>query len=104
LAALNRILDITVSAWRAQGGTMVIPDRGRIYDEGDVAEYRDMMTIVRDRVQDAIRKGLTLEQVQAARLARDYDGRYGADGGPASADAFIATVYRSLSAAAAAAR
>jgi glyoxylase-like metal-dependent hydrolase (beta-lactamase superfamily II) len=97
LAALNRILDITVAAWRAQGGTMVIPNRGRIYDEGDVAEYRDMLTIVRDRVRDAIGKGLTLEQVSAARLARDYDGRYGADSGPASADAFIATLYRDLS-------
>jgi hypothetical protein len=58
-----------------------------------------MLTIIRDRVQDAIGKGLTLEQVQAARLARDYDGRYGADGGPAAADAFMATVYRSLRAA-----
>ncbi|HJR69240.1 MAG TPA: hypothetical protein VKA43_04305 [Gammaproteobacteria bacterium] len=99
LEALNRILDITVAAWRAQDGTRVIPNRGRIYDEGDVAEYRDMLTIVRDRVQDAIAKGLTREQVRAARLARDYDGRYGAASGPASADAFIATVYRSLSAA-----
>jgi cyclase len=96
LAALNRILDITIAAWRAQGGTMVVPDRGRIYDEGDVAEYRDMVTIISDRVRDAIGKGLTLEQVQAARLARDYDGRYGADGGAAAADAFITTVYRSL--------
>ena len=100
LAALNRVLDLTVAEWRAQGGTMVIPNRGRIYDEGDVAEYRDMMTIVRDRVQDAIGKGRTLEQVQAARLARDYDGRYAAAAGPAAADEFIATVYRSLSAAA----
>jgi hypothetical protein len=75
---------------------MVITNQGRIYDEGDVAEYRDMLTIVRDRVADAIAKGLTLEQVQAARLARDYDGRYGAGAGPASADAFIATVYRSV--------
>jgi glyoxylase-like metal-dependent hydrolase (beta-lactamase superfamily II) len=100
LAALNRILDITIADWRAQGGTMVIPNRGRLYDEGDVAEYRDMLTIVRDRVRDAIGKGSTLEQVQAARLARDYDGRYGAPAGPASADAFIATVYRSLAAAA----
>jgi glyoxylase-like metal-dependent hydrolase (beta-lactamase superfamily II) len=99
LAALNRILDITVAAWRAQGGTMVIPNQGRIYDEGDVAEYRDMLTIVRDRVQDAIAKGLTLEQVKASRLARDYDGRYGAASGPASADAFITMVYRSLIAA-----
>ncbi len=100
LAALNRVLDLTVAEWRAQGGTMVIPNRGRIYDEGDVAEYRDVMTIVRDRVQDAIGKGQTLEQVQGARLARDYDGRYAAAAGPAAADGFIATVYRSLSAAA----
>ena len=64
LAALNRVLDLTVAEWRAQGGTMVIPNRGRIYDEGDVAEYRDMMMIVRDRVQDAIGKGLTLEQTK----------------------------------------
>jgi hypothetical protein len=55
-----------------------------------------MVTIISDRVRDAIGKGLTLEQVQAARLARDYDGRYGADGGAAAADAFITTVYRSL--------
>jgi glyoxylase-like metal-dependent hydrolase (beta-lactamase superfamily II) len=100
LAALNLMLDITIAEWRAQGGTMVIPNRGRIYDEGDVAEYRDMLTIIRDRVRDALGKGRTLEQVQAARLARDYDGRYGAAAGPASADAFIATVYRSLAAAA----
>ena len=100
LAALNLILDITIAEWRAQGGTMVIPNRGRIYDEGDVAEYRDMLTIVRDRVRDAIGKGSTLEQVQAARLARDYDGRYGAESGPASAGEFMTTMYRSLSAAA----
>ncbi|HEY9183331.1 MAG TPA: hypothetical protein VIQ99_09035, partial [Gammaproteobacteria bacterium] len=99
LTALNRILDLTVAEYRAQGGTMVIPNRGRIYDEGDVAEYRDMLTIVRDRVQDAIAKGFTLEQVKAARLARDYDGRYGAEGGPASAEEFITMVYRSLIAA-----
>ena len=78
LAALNRVLDLTVAEWRAQGGTMVIPNRGRIYDEGDVAEYRDMMTIVRDRVQDAIGKGQTLEQVQSrsprARLRRPLRG------------------------------
>jgi cyclase len=96
LAALNRILGMTVAAWRSQGGTMVIPNQGRIYDEGDVAEYRDMLTIIRDRVRDAAAKGLTLEQVRAANLARDYDGRYGAAGGPASPEAFIETVYLSV--------
>jgi glyoxylase-like metal-dependent hydrolase (beta-lactamase superfamily II) len=99
IAALNRILDITVAAWRAQGGTLVVPNRGRIYDEGDVAEYRDMLTIVRDRVQHAIDNGQTLAQVKAAGLARDYDGRYAAGAGPASADAFIETAYRAQSAA-----
>jgi cyclase len=96
LDALNRVLDLTIAEWRAQGGTMVIPSRGRIYDEGDVAEYRDMVTIVRDRVRDAIANGQTLAQVQSARLARDYDGRYAAATGPATADEFVATVYRSL--------
>jgi glyoxylase-like metal-dependent hydrolase (beta-lactamase superfamily II) len=96
IAALNRMLDITVASYRAQGGTMVIPNQGRIYDEGDVAEYRDMVTIIRDRVRDAIGKGMTLEQVQAQSIARDYDGRYGAAAGPAAPANYIATVYRSL--------
>jgi len=98
IGALNRILDITVASYRAQGGTMVIPNQGRIYDEGDVAEYRDMVTIVRDRVRDAIGKGLTLDQVQAQSIARDYDGRYGSVPGPAASANYIATVYRSLTA------
>jgi len=97
IAALNRILGLTVAAWRAEGGTMVIPNQGRVYDEGDVAEYRDMVTIVRDRVRDALDKSQTLEQVRAARLARDYDPRYGRVQGPADAESFIAMVYRSLS-------
>ena len=98
IEALNRILDLTVAEWRAQGGTMVIPNQGRIYDEGDVAEYRDMVTIVRDRVRDAVAKGSSLADVQAAQIARDYDGRYGAATGPASPREFIATVYESLGA------
>jgi glyoxylase-like metal-dependent hydrolase (beta-lactamase superfamily II) len=96
IAALNRILGLTIASWRAEGGTLVIPSQGRIYDEGDVAEYRDMVTIVRDRVRDALGKGLSLEQALAADLARDYDGRYGAAAGPAAPRAFLETVYRSL--------
>jgi glyoxylase-like metal-dependent hydrolase (beta-lactamase superfamily II) len=95
IAAHNRILAITVASWRAQGGTLVIPNRGRIYDEGDVAEYRDVVTIVRDRLRDAIGKGQSLAQVQVAKIARDYDGRYAAPDGPAASDAFIETAYRS---------
>jgi cyclase len=92
LAALNRIIDITIPKDWQEGGTMVIPGHGRIADEADVVEYRDMITIIRDRIQDAIKKGMTLQQVKAARLTRDYDGRYG---DPA---AMIEAAYRELSA------
>jgi glyoxylase-like metal-dependent hydrolase (beta-lactamase superfamily II) len=90
--ALNRILQITVPLKYQEAGTYVIPGHGRICDEADVVEYRDMVTIIRDRVQDLIKKGMTLEQVKAARPTRDYDTEYG---GPD--DAFLEAVYKSLS-------
>jgi glyoxylase-like metal-dependent hydrolase (beta-lactamase superfamily II) len=93
---LNRILDITVPEDKQEGGTFVIPGHGRLTDEADVVEYRDMMTIIHDRVKNAIDKGMTLEQVKAARLVRDYEGRYGAARGAATADAFVETAYKSL--------
>jgi hypothetical protein len=74
----------------------VIPGHGRIADEADVVEYRDMSTIVRDRFQDAIGRKMTLEQVKAARLLRDYEGRYGATQGVWTTDAFVEAAYRSL--------
>jgi glyoxylase-like metal-dependent hydrolase (beta-lactamase superfamily II) len=92
--ALNRILKITVPLKYQEGGTYVIPGRGRLCDEADVVEYRDMLTIIRDRVQDLIRKGMTLEQVKAAKPTRDYDTEYGLD--TRSNDAFVETVYKSL--------
>jgi cyclase len=91
--ALNRILQITVPLKYQEGGTYVIPGHGRICDEADVVEYRDMVTIIRDRVQDLIKKGMTLDQVKAAKPTRDYDPEYG---GPN--DTFLEAVYRSLSA------
>ena len=91
ITALNRILQITVPLKYQEGGTYVVPGHGRICDEADVVEYRDMVTIVRDRVQDLIKKGMTLEQVKAARPTRDYDTEYT---GPNAA--FIEAVYKSL--------
>lgn len=96
LDALNRVLSITVAEWRSAGGTMVIPSMGRVYDEGDVAEYRDMVTIVRDRIRDAVERGLTLEQTKAEQLTRDYDGRYGRWLGAGSTAAFIEAAYSGL--------
>ena len=97
IAALNHILEITVPARFQEGGTYVIPGHGRLSDEADVVEYRDMVTIIRDRVQDLIGKGLTWEQVKTARPSRDYDTEYDAPGG-ASPDAFVEAIYRSLAA------
>jgi cyclase len=97
IAALNRILEITVPARFQEGGTYVIPGHGRLSDEADVVEYRDMVTIIRDRVQNLIAKGLTWEQVKATRPSRDYDTEYDAAGG-ATPEAFVEAIYRSLAA------
>jgi cyclase len=97
VAALNRILEITVPARFQEGGTYVIPGHGRLSDEADVVEYRDMVTIITDRVQDLIQKGLTWDQVKAARPSRDYDPEYGGEGG-SSPDVFVEAIYRSLKA------
>ena len=95
---LNLVLDLAVPAHHEEGGTMIVPGHGRICDEFDVLEYRDMVTIVRDRIQALIKKGLTLEQVKAARPTLDYDSRYGATSGAWTTDMFVEAVYRSAAA------
>jgi cyclase len=94
--SLNRLIDITVPAAHAAGGTLVVTGHGRIADHAEVVYYRDMMTIVRDRVQDMIKKGMTAAQVKAARPTRDYDKRYGATTGSWTTDMFVEAVYESL--------
>ena len=96
LNALNRILDITVPAHEQEGGTYVIPGHGRVCDEADVLEYRDMVTIVRDRIQDMVKRGLTLDQVKAAKPTLDYDRHYGSDTGFVTTAGFIEAVYKDL--------
>jgi cyclase len=96
IAALNNIIDLTVPAEKQEGGTYVIPGHGRLADEADVVEMRDMATIIRDRFQDAIKKGQTLEQVKAAGLLKDYEARYGAASGFWTTNSFIEAVYNSL--------
>jgi glyoxylase-like metal-dependent hydrolase (beta-lactamase superfamily II) len=95
LDALNRILDIAVPEFNNQGGTLVIPGHGRICNESDVAEYRDMLTIVRDRIRVMVDKGMTLAQVKAAGPAKDYDPLYSTP--TLTTDMFVETVYTDLS-------
>ena len=94
IAGLNHLLRLTVPEFNQQGGTLVVPGHGRLSDEADVAEYRDMVTIIRDRIQDLVKKKMTLEQVKAAKPTFDYDVIYGAEHGAM----FVEQVYRSLNA------
>jgi cyclase len=96
IAGLNRIVDMCIPVYGQEGGTLVIPGHGRLSDMGDVINYREMATIVRDRVQDLIKKGMTLEQVKAAKPTRDYDPVYGATSGFWTTDMFVEAVYKSL--------
>jgi glyoxylase-like metal-dependent hydrolase (beta-lactamase superfamily II) len=96
LDALNHIIDIAIPRFNQQGGTLIVPGHGRLANESDVVEYRDMATIVRDRIRAMIDRGLSLEQVKAARPTLDYDGLYGATTGPWTTDMFVEAVFRSL--------
>jgi glyoxylase-like metal-dependent hydrolase (beta-lactamase superfamily II) len=97
--SLNRIIGITVPPipfiWQ-EGGTVVVPGHGHISYEADVVDYRDMVTIVRDRIQSLIGKGLTLDQVRQADPVKGFRRRYGSDTGPWTTDKFIEAVYKSL--------
>jgi cyclase len=95
LDALNAILDITVPERNQIGGTRVIPGHGRIGNEADVLEYRDMLTIIRDRVRDMAKKNMTLEQVKAAKPMLEYDDIYGTRKEWTGA-MFLETVYNEL--------
>ena len=99
IAALNHIIDLSTPAFGQEGGTLIIPGHGRLSSYGDVVNYRDAVTVIRDRVRDAIKKGESLRQVKAAKLSMDYDPIYGATDGPWTTDKFIEAVYTSLKAA-----
>jgi glyoxylase-like metal-dependent hydrolase (beta-lactamase superfamily II) len=95
IEALNWILDVCVVEHMMEGGTIVVPGHGRLMDTADVAYYRDMVTIMRDRVRDMVKRGMTLDQIKAARPTRDYDGRYGKS--PQWTPAmFVEAIYRTL--------
>ena len=97
LKALTHILELTVPAATEEGGTLVIPGHGRLCEETDVAEFRDMIAIVRDRIQDGIKKGKTLAQIKADKPTLDYDTEYYRQGAFVSPDMFVEAVYKSLS-------
>ena len=104
IAALNHIMDIAIPAQleeryggsEQEGGTLIIPGHGRLCDQSDVVFYQEMVTIVRDRIQELIKKGMTLDQVKAAKPTLDYDPLYGATTGPWTTDMFVEAIYKGL--------
>jgi len=99
IAALNRLSEIAVASVpivSREAGTIVVPGHGRLYDQFDVIEYRDMITIITDRIRLLVDAGRSLEQVKAAAPAKGYAGRYGNEGGDWTTDKFVEVVYRSL--------
>ena len=103
IAALNRLVELAVPSVPVvtrEAGTIVVPGHGRLCDQYDVVEYRDMVTIIRDRVRDLIKAGRSLAEVKAAQPAKGYVGRYGErygnQGGAWTTDRFVEAIYRSL--------
>ena len=99
LDALNALLDLAIPAMPLiykEGRTYIVPGHGRIADHAEIVEYRDMVTVIRDRIQNLIGKGMTLEQVKAANPTQGYRARYGSDSGPWTTDMFVEAVFKGL--------
>jgi len=97
--ALNHLIELAISPVPfvyQEGGTYVIPGHGRICDQLDVVEYRDMIVVVRDVVQDMMKRGMTLQQIQEESPAKPFERQYGATPGPWTTNNFIEAVYKSL--------
>ena len=100
--ALNHVIELAIPSiplpWLDEGGTQIIPGHGRPCEEADVVEYRDMVTIIRDRVQAFVKKGFTLEQIIAMNPTQGFRARYGSDTGPWTTNRFVEAIYKSLTA------
>lgn len=89
------VIDAIERAIKLAGpNTRIIPGHGEISDIDDLLEVRDMLVIVRDRIQKLVDDGKDLEAVLAAAPTAEYDARWGQGFMPASF--FIETVYREL--------
>jgi glyoxylase-like metal-dependent hydrolase (beta-lactamase superfamily II) len=99
IAALNRLVDLAIPSEplvSREAGTLIVPGHGHICGQLDVVEYRDMVTIIHDRVRDLVAAGKTLEQIKAASPASGYVRRYGNDSGAWTTSHFIEAIYKSL--------
>jgi glyoxylase-like metal-dependent hydrolase (beta-lactamase superfamily II) len=97
ITALNHVLKIAVPRQNQEGGTVIVPGHGRLCDEHEVLEYRDMLVIIRDRIRELVGRSASLSEVKSARPTLDYDARFGADSGPWTTNMFVEAIYKELS-------
>jgi len=74
--------------------TKIVPGHGPLSSRAELADWRDMLVGVRERVRAEIAAGKDAEAVQAARPSADWDARYG--GGFMTPERFVAVVDASL--------
>ena len=101
ITALNNLVEMAIPPAPLnfhEDRTFVVPSYGRVMDQADVVEYRDMVVVIRDRIDDLIKKGQTLDQIRKADPAKGYRKQYGPDTGRWTNDMFITAIYRSLTA------
>jgi cyclase len=95
--ALNKLIELAIPPipFIYHGaGTYVIPGHGRLCEQMEVVDYRDMVVVVRDTIADMIKQGMTLDQIKAAHPAKPYETQYGTQEG--STSAFVESIYKSL--------
>ncbi len=95
-AALDKIVELAIPDVDHERGTMIVPAHGYLADEFDVAEYRNMLKIIMDRVQDMLDHGMSRAAIQAARPTFDWDARFGAETGEWTTEMFVDAVITSL--------
>ena len=94
IEAVYRVLELAVPDNFSSDGTVIIPGRGRLAEESDLGEYRNMLVIIKDRILGMKNKRMTLQQIQASRPSLDYDTEYHAT--LAEANRFVEAIYRTL--------
>ncbi len=101
IAVLNQLIDLAVPSiplpWK-DGGTIVVPGHGRVSQQAELVEYRDMVTVIAERIDDMVKQGMTLEAIQRANPTKGWDRRFGSNAGPWTTAMFVEAVYKSLTA------
>jgi cyclase len=95
--ALNKLIELAIPPipFIYKGvGTYIVPGHGRLCEQMEIVDYRDMVVEVRDVIADMIKKGMTLDQIRAASPAKPYETQYGTQEG--STSAFVGAIYKSL--------